>query len=314
MSDRYYHYGSTRCNRLVIKQVSVLFKEEGKTTPIRWYYYEDNVTIQIEQSDPIRITTITADNPMRACCIWDVFQYIDKFFMLCEGRFTEISEVLFFTDDEEKTEKLKCFSQICVDQRLNYYHSAGFCKYHINCWLNPVEFLNQELFDNWIDLLDELDIIHQVVLYSVSDVGITIDVKAMFLIESFEGLADLLKDEVPFRKAKKFESQLKIYLIAIINEFGKAVFQKEIACDIEKVTQVFVDSRNRIAHIKTKSKKTYLNGEESLVYSVKLYYLYRIVLMHLLGIDYSCCEQKIENAVKNWDEHEYIVARFLDRI
>ena len=144
--------------------------------------------------------------------------------------------------------------------------------------------------------------------------GITIDIKAMFLIESFEGLADLLKDEITFRKAKKGESQLKINLIAIINEHGKVIFQKEIAYDIEKITQVFVDSRNRIAHIKTKQDRIYLNGNESLIYTFKMFYLYRVVLLHLLGIESSCYNQKIKNSIDEWDNHKGIVDRFLDRL
>ena len=170
------------------------------------------------------------------------------------------------------------------------------------------------MFDNWIDLLDKLDIIHKVVLYNVSDVGITVDIKAMFLIESFEGLADLLKDEITFRKANRNESQLKIYLIAIINEHGKVIFQKEIAYGIEKVTKVFVDSRNRIAHVHTKPDRKFFNGDESLVYTVKLFYLYRGVLFHLLSIDTSMFEQEIKEAVETWDTHLGIIDRFLNCI
>lgn len=313
MTKQYYHNGSTRCNGICIKQVSALFKEEGKSTQIRRYYYEDYVTIQIEQSGSVRTTTIISDNPMRAVYLWGVFHYVDKFFMICEGQFTDIKEIAFISD-EDVTESLERFSKDCVDERPNCFHSADFCRYPMNCWLNPIPLIKQELFDNWINLLDELEIIHQVVLYNVSDVGITIDIKAMFLIESFEGLADLLKDEITFPKVNKGESKLKKYLITIINEFGKDIFQKEIAFDIEKVIKVFVDSRNRIAHIKTKTDKIVLNGEESLIYTVKLFYLYRVVLLHMLEIDYSCCEQIIKDAVNNWDEHEQIVDRFLDRI
>ena len=311
MTNKYYHYGITRCKEICIKQVSALFKEDGACAPIRRFYYEDNVTIQVEQSSGCRTTTVISDSPIRALYLWGVFNYVDKFFMSCEGQFTEINDISFISD-EDATESLERFSKICIDERQNCFHSADFCRYHINCWLNPISVLNQELFDNWIDLLDKLDIIHNVVLYNVSNVGITIDIKAMFLIESFEGLADLLKDEITFRKAKKGESQLKINLIAIINEHGKVIFKKEIAYGIEKVTKVFVDSRNRIAHVHTKPNRKFFNGDESLVYTVKLFYLYRVVLFHLLGIDTSMFEQEIKEAVETWDNHQGIIDRFLD--
>lgn len=313
MTKRYQIYGSTRCNGICIKQVSGLFIKDGVGAPLRLFYREGDVTFQIEQSGLVRTTTIKSDNPMRASDLWGVFHYLDLFFMLCEGQFVEINEISFISG-EEATEPLKRFSDICVDERPNFYHSADFCRYHINCWLNPISILNQELFDNWIDLLDKLDIIHKVVLYNVSDVGITIDIKAMFLIESFEGLADLLKDEITFRKAKKGESQLKINLIAIINEHGNVIFQKEIAYDIEKIAQVFVNSRNRIAHVHTKPDRKFFNGDESLVYTVKLFYLYRVVLFHLLSIDTSMFEQEIKEAVETWDNHLGIIDRFLNCI
>ena len=311
MKDLYVHYGVTRCNEICIKQVFDLFKEDGVCAPIRRYYYEDNVTIQVEQASFVRTTTIKSDNPVRAEYLWGVFHYLDLFFMLCEGQFIEIKDVSFISS-EEAAESLKRFSEICVDERPNFYHSADFCRYQINCWLNPISLLNQELFDKWIDLLDRLDIIHNVVLYNVSNVGITVDIKAMFLIESFEGLADLLKEEIHFRKANRGESQLNINLIAIINEHGKEIFHKEIAYGIEKVTKVFVDSRNRIAHIHTKPDRKFFNGEESLVYTVKLFYLYRVVLFHLLGIDTSIFEQELKEAVETWNNHLGIIDRFLD--
>ena len=81
MTNKYYHYGITRCKEICIKQVSALFKEDGVCAPIRRFYYEDNVTIQVEQSGGCRTTTIISDSPMRALYLWGVFHYVDKFFM-----------------------------------------------------------------------------------------------------------------------------------------------------------------------------------------------------------------------------------------
>ena len=70
MTNQYYHYGSIRCNEICIKQVSTLFKEDGIIGSIRRFYYEDNVTIQVEQSGGCRTTTIISDSPMRALYLW----------------------------------------------------------------------------------------------------------------------------------------------------------------------------------------------------------------------------------------------------
>ena len=136
MTNKYYHYGITRCKEICIKQVSALFKEDGVCAPIRQFYYEDNVTIQVEQSGSVRTTTIIADNPMRVIYLWGFFHYLDQFFMLCEGQFIEINEITFVS--ENANQALEHFGKICVDERPNFYLSADFCKYPINCWINPI--------------------------------------------------------------------------------------------------------------------------------------------------------------------------------
>ena len=62
------------------------------------------------------------------------------------------------------------------------------------------------------------------------------------------------------------------------------------------------------------SVRKFFKGDESFVYPVKLFYLYRVVLFHLLSIDTSMFEQEIKEAVGTWDNYLGIIDRFLNCI
>lgn len=53
---------------------------------------------------------------------------------------------------------------------------------------------------------------------------------------------------------------------------------------IETFSAALKESRNRIAHIKAKQGKLFLDGKESVLYLCKLSMLYRIILFDLLEI------------------------------
>ena len=151
--------------------------------------------------------------------------------------------------------------------------------------------LDDEILLGWIDLRKELDIIHNMVLYCLSDVEMPKDMQCAFMIEAFEGLKELVKNkkseikfvEAKFEKGHK-ESQLKKDLIAFINHYGRIIFEIEIRSGIENFAQVLVNSRNRIGHIKRNQNRVYLKDGENVVYLMKLSLLYRIVLFDILGI------------------------------
>ena len=63
-------------------------------------------------------------------------------------------------------------------------------------WNNHLSFdqyIDDNVFLKWIKMLEELDIVHPMVLYSMADTGMPIDCKTAFIIESFESLAELIK-------------------------------------------------------------------------------------------------------------------------
>lgn len=201
-----------------------------------------------------------------------------------------------------------------IDSRVGFYDSADLAigTHSILCEYN--KFLNEEIFNQWMLILNELDIIHPMVLYSMANTGITVDVKCAFLIESFEGLAELIasknsKYKIP--EKRKGESHLGNCVKSIINLYGMDIFDKEMEKKEEGFISVLVNSRNRIAHIKSKNGKRVLNGTESILYSIKLSYLYRVVLFSLLGIGYSEYSNKLKESVSQWNDWENVLNNLL---
>lgn len=158
------------------------------------------------------------------------------------------------------------------------------------------EVLDDNILLRWIELRKELDIIHNMVLYCLSDVEMPNEIKCAFMIEAFEGLSELIKlkkPEIRFEKAERGESQLKKYLMSFINNYGMTIFDEEIKCGIDKITQILVNSRNRIGHIKRTQRGEYLSDEGNLVYLLKLSLLSRVVLLDLLGIPEGSYRQRL---------------------
>lgn len=58
----------------------------------------------------------------------------------------------------------------------------------------------------------------------------------------------------------------------------------------------------------------YLNGSESVLYAVKMSFLYRNVLLALLGVDYTLYSNTIINSINGWNEWNHTLDAFLDKI
>lgn len=85
-----------------------------------------------------------------------------------------------------------------------------------------------------------------------------------------------------------------------------------LSANKERFLQVLVNTRNRIMHIKrNQPKDKYLSGAESILYLVKLCHLYRVVLLSILGIKYSCYKDAVINSVKRLDSWQGVLDDFI---
>ena len=124
--------------------------------------------------------------------------------------------------------------------------------------------LTKELFCKWEQLLEELDVVHQMYLYSLSDSRITVDVKCAFLIELAEPLVEIIKSRTDyFSELTPGErgTTLKKCLDALIKKYGTEIFAKELSNNYEQFLSTMVNSRVRIMHIKREQNGLHFNGK-----------------------------------------------------
>lgn len=68
--------------------------------------------------------------------------------------------------------------------------------------------------------------------------------------------------------------------------------------DVKLLQDILVNSRNRIAHIKSKQNRKFLNGDESVLYLHKLSLMYRIILLDLLDIPLNRYKERLSNRIE----------------
>ena len=264
-------------------------------------------TVSVEQMGVCKIE-ILSDAPCDTKSVLSIYYRMVSLLMLFDGEFYSIIEAR--EDGVDITASMR-------KRELASYKSADFMRGAENALLNPFQPLSARLLDTWHILENDLDMVHKMFLYCVSSVEMPVDMKCAFLIETFIGLAELIasqRADFILPAVKKKESKLKKYLIAVIGRYGEEIFEAEQQCGIETLCGVFKESRNRIAHIKAKQGKLFLDGAESVLYLCKLSILYRIVLLDLLGIPHKLYESNVKNRVEVLNQWNGVLDNFIERL
>ena len=171
--------------------------------------------ISIEQM-VIRKTIISTNESIELDDLIVIFNKLDMLIMLGEGQFIPI-EKAWIIKNGKSVESKELDSKIAM--RLNLFNSCDFTIGNHSKFLSFDQYIDDNVFLKWIKMLEELDIVHPMVLYSMADTGMPIDCKTAFIIESFESLAELIKKyNKSFAKPsyKRGESLLQECLCAII--------------------------------------------------------------------------------------------------
>lgn len=237
--------------------------------------------------------------------------------MLFDGVFIPLSELKFSESDTVDENRLISCQNNLIKMRLSYFSSADFCNYSVDKLLKFDTVLTAELFCKWEQLLDELDVVHQMYLYSLSDSKITVDVKCAFLIELAEPLIEIVKEHT-----KLFSSltpgargtSLKNCLDALITKYGVDIFSRELSSDYESILQIMVNSRIKIMHIKRKQNGLYFNGNESILYILKMNLLYRKIMFEMLNIEEVNYKDNLLRCVSRLDKRSSVLEKFLLKI
>ena len=67
-------------------------------------------------------------------------------------------------------------------------------------------------------------------------------------------------------------------------------------------------------HIKRFSKEPYLDPHEVILYAVKMYLLYRLIIFELLGIDREKYHNNLDTCIASWNQWSGILDQFLQKI
>ena len=143
----------------------------------------------------------------------------------------------------------------------------------------------------------------------MGDTKITVDVKCAFLIELAETLVEVLKVYTnSFQKLKPGNgTSLRACVKALIKEYGEDIFEKEILSTV-------INSRVRIMHIKRNQKIKYFNGNESVLYILKLSLLYRRILLNILGVEEQMYVDKLQKCVSRLNRWNDTLDKLLLRL
>ena len=271
--------------------------------------------IKIEQFSYRKIS-IKASEETSVFELYGVFTKIERLLMIFDGQFLNL-ENLEFTDasDTEKS-MLKSVGNNLMHQRLSYFKSSDLVSYKVDKLLEFEEVLNSDLYDKWEQLLEELDIAHQMYLYAMGDTKITVDVKCAFLIELAETLVEVLKVYTnSFQKLKPGNgTSLKACVKALIEEYGKDIFEREMEANEKEFLSTVINSRVRIMHIKRNQKIKYFDGNESVLYILKLSLLYRRILLEILGVEKQVYVDKLRKCVSRLNRWNDTLDKFLLRL
>ena len=230
-----------------------------------------------------------------------VYNTIETLLMVIDGQFYPTIKAYDGADITESWNK----------RRIASYCSADFMIGQDNCLLSFDDVLGSDLFQKWHSIKEELQLIHKMVLYCLSSTDIPVDMKCAFMVEAFLGVAELIStrdSSFILPHVPKKESKLKYYFMAVGDKYGAKIFSEEFSRNKNAFATILVNSRNRIAHIKSKQGKRYLNGPESVMYLMKLSLLYRVVILDLIDIPKEKYEHALLSQIQRINAHETMTA------
>ena len=248
--------------------------------------------------------------------LYGVFTKIERLLMIFDGQFLNLENLEFTDSSDTEKSMLKSVGNNLMHQRLSYFKSSDLVSYKVDKLLEFEEVLNSDLYDKWEHLLEELDIAHQMYLYAMGDTKITVDVKCAFLIELSETLVEVLKAYTnSFQKLKPGNgTSLRACVKALIEEYGKDIFEREMEANEKEFLSTVINRRVRIMHIKRNQKIKYFDGNESVLYILKLSLLYRRILLEILGVEKQVYVDKLRKCVSRLNRWNDTLDKFLLRL
>lgn len=247
----------------------------------------------------------------------NILETIEKLLMIFDGCFIPLTKLELNDSKNPKDDNLENITNDIIRTRLKYYFSDNLYKKKQFSLLDFKSVINDSIYLKWSQLLDKLDVVHQMYLYNVSENGYTRDIKCAFMIELSESLVEIVKEKTglfddlhPGEKGTSLRKCLK----SAIDKFGYYIFQIEKNTCYEIFLTTMVNSRVNIMHIKRNIRTPFLIGAECALYECKMSLLYRVILFNLLGIDEDLYIDTLKKRVASLNDWKDILPNFIERI
>lgn len=130
------------------------------------------------------------------------------------------------------------------------------------------------------------------------------------LVEIIKSRTDYFSELAPGERG----TTLKKCLDALIKKYGTEIFAEELSNNYEQFLSTMVNSRVRIMHIKREQNGLHFNGNESILYALKMSLLYRRILFEVLNIDEIHYKEKLLKSVSRIDKWNDVLNCFLLKI
>ena len=304
------------CSNVMCKQLSFVGKAPCNPNISR----KNNITIKRNNiSYIISINTFEGEKTIKIYTE-NTVPFDSIFSTLCEIiRFENLFDGLFFTPISIIADSVECVDAV-LQSILPFYISNEKKHTCFNLRMNDNEYANY--FDKWTEYGDKLKIVHQVYLYNAFVKGNPMDIRISLLLEVFEPLSKILKNEgkititrpkTTSKKCPKCNAVIKgktlsptLYnrLDAITDIYKKTIFKGVVK---DQILTKAVNLRNRVFHVNG-SKKDYLNGIECGLYFYKFALMYRCIIFSLLGLKESEYMSIAEKWITDFDaEYGYLL-------
>lgn len=254
-------------------------------------YFATKQIIEIKSDDPVDVEVLRT---------W--LDEIRRFEYLFQGAFHILETCKI--DGKDITEEVR-------KVELGYFQNAEYKHFIL---LNLSDRQYKKFFLKWMKLEKKIRMINQTMLYSSNVRGLPVDLRLALASECYESLSEFLENQGyiavkkesnrhVIQKCPYCQQEYKITirgkrtfsccLLSILEEYGHPVFSAEYRRKKSLVSRI-VKTRNKVFHVKPTlklgirkkvKKDKRLNKKYCRFYSIKLDWMYRYIILLLLGID-----------------------------
>jgi hypothetical protein len=259
----------------------------------------DDVDVTLIQNG-IRILNLQTDSDEPFKEVSSIALNIINLIQLCEGYFHCIDSVEYIASDGQIEHK--SIDELKKEGLIDFYKThRNFIRGKFEL-VPPSEVITANNYKSWMDLYKKLLGQYRAFLYYCIDNEFPIDLRMANFIQLCEPIA-----EYDTSCVLSGDCTLKNCLRQLVINYGQLVFKREFDAGIfdfdnkthngnSSILQKLVNTRVNLLHYKLKPKECFNSGAEMAIYCDKIYLLYRIAFLNLIGID--ICDNKIKTATE----------------